>query len=230
MTRAAQPVVVAVAALARREQARLLAHRAVDLLGAQCVGHGVPAVRCVADAELAHVVERHAAALEVLAGALAFRRCECIDVEALRDFVGLVDLLGDAARLGVTALFGDLDAAVAGEGAHGLGEGEVLVLHQETDGIAADLTAEAVERLAFGIDVEGGRLLVVEGAEAYVVPTGLLELYVAPDEVDDVDAAADLADRGFGDSSQPVDSAPPEFAWFLLPVSLLPTGPSGASS
>jgi hypothetical protein len=55
-----------------------------------------------------------------------------------------------------------------------LDEGGAGVLHQEPDGVAVHATAEAVVFLADGVDVEAGRLLAVEGAQALVVGAGLL--------------------------------------------------------
>jgi hypothetical protein len=53
-------------------------------------------------------------------------------------------------------------------------------------------------------DDEGGGLLVVEGAEAFVGAPGGLEAHESPDEVDDVDAVADLLDGLVGNPPQPL--------------------------
>jgi hypothetical protein len=120
--------------------------------------------------------------------------------------------LGDVVRceqaLGCAAIAGaglrDLDPHLAAQGAHRLGEGEVLHLHQERDGVAALLAAEAVEAAAIRADVEGRGLFVVEGTEAFVVGTRLLQRDEASDQADDVDAIADLLDGLFGDPAQPI--------------------------
>ena len=56
-----------------------------------------------------------------------------------------------------------------GEALDRLGEGEVVDLHHEVDGVAALLAAEAVEEPLARADLEGGGLLVVEGAQALEV-------------------------------------------------------------
>ena len=60
-----------------------------------------------------------------------------------------------------------------------LGEGEVVDLHDEVDGVAAILAAEAVVEPLGRADVEGRGLLVVEGAQALeVAATGVAELEI----------------------------------------------------
>ena len=59
------------------------------------------------------------------------------------------------------------------------------MLHQEAEDVAALATAETVEDLPIGVDVEARRLLVVEGRVLPVRP-GLLQIDVAGDEGDDV--------------------------------------------
>ena len=81
----------------------------------------------------------------------------------------------------------DLEADGAGEVLHRLREVDVLVVHQEAEGIAAGAAAEAVVELLLGVHREGRRLLVVEGAAGAVVLAGLLQLHPAVDHVDDVD-------------------------------------------
>ncbi|MGX1120788.1 hypothetical protein RKD37_006151 [Streptomyces ambofaciens] len=57
------------------------------------------------------------------------------------------------------------DAGLAGQALDRLREGEVVDLHHERDGVAALLAAEAVEEPLARTDLEGRRLLVVEGAQ-----------------------------------------------------------------
>src|SRR5690606_5282826 len=75
------------------------------------------------------------------------------------------------------------DAGLGGEALDGLGEGEVVDLHHERDGVAALLAAEAVEEALGGADLEGGRLLVVEGAQPLeVAAAGVAQLEVLGDD------------------------------------------------
>ncbi len=53
----------------------------------------------------------------------------------------------------------------------------------------------------FGIDGEGRRLLGVEGAEALPVLAGPLEVHELADELDDVDAGADLVEELRGEAA-----------------------------
>src|SRR5690606_14978910 len=70
-----------------------------------------------------------------------------------------------------------------GEALDGLGEGEVVDLHHERDGVAALLAAEAVEEALGGADLEGRRLLVVEGAQPLeVAAAGVAQLEVLGDD------------------------------------------------
>ena len=69
------------------------------------------------------------------------------------------------ALLGGGLLFGQVDVVALGEPADGLHIAQVLVLHQEADGITALAAAEALVDAQRGVHVEAGRLLVVEGAQ-----------------------------------------------------------------
>lgn len=78
----------------------------------------------------------------------------------------------DEARFRPTAFIGlrvidildDLDAGAAGEFFAGIGEGEVFVLHDETNSGAAFPAAEAMEGLAARSDVKRGGVFVMKWA------------------------------------------------------------------
>ena len=77
--------------------------------------------------------------------------------------------------------------ALRGDGADGLGEADVLHLHDEGEDVAFFVAAEAVEVAVGGVDGEGAGLFFVEGAEAGVVlRAGLAQLDVVADDADDV--------------------------------------------
>src|SRR5262249_47141697 len=109
---------------------------------------------------------------------------------------GLVD--GDerlAARAGARRLGRHRKAEPRGDDADRLGEREGLGLHHEAEDVAVLAAAEAVVETALLADVEGRRLLAVEGAEAERAPAAPLERHHVRDDVGDARALADVADR-----------------------------------
>ena len=88
---------------------------------------------------------------------------------------------------GVELAFGEGDAALGGDGADGLGEADVLHLHDEGEDVAFLVAAEAVEVAVGGVDGEAAGLFFVEGTEAGVVlGAGFAQLDVVADDADDV--------------------------------------------
>ena len=61
--------------------------------------------------------------------------------------------------------------------------------------VPADVAAEAVEEPLVGHDVEGGRLLRVEGAEAFVAGSGALQRNVLLHDLQDVRLQAEVVDE-----------------------------------
>ncbi len=96
---------------------------------------------------------------------------------------------------GVVGLHVQHDARPFRECAHGLHETQAVLGHQELEDIPVRGTAEAVVGLAGGVDVEGGRLLLVKRAARLEGSGGALELHPRADEFDDVGAVADLLDH-----------------------------------
>src|SRR5882757_10756933 len=93
---------------------------------------------------------------------------------------GLVGLFG-----GVELSLGQRDAAFGGNNADGLGEADVLHLHDEGEDVAFFVAAEAVKVAVGGVDGEGAGLFLVEGTEAGVVlGSGLAQLEVVADDAD----------------------------------------------
>ncbi len=140
-----------------------------------------------------------AALVEELPGDDRVGRRELLGVELLGDLVGLDEPpAGGAARadrLVVAVLATQLDADLLGQALDGLGEGQPVDLHEEGDDVAALPAAEAVEELAGRVDVEGRRLLVVEGAQALQrSPAGALERDVLGHHVVDPRLLAHLGD------------------------------------
>jgi len=198
----AQPVVVT-ARVARRQDAGRLAQLRRDALAAQHADGEVPAVRREADLEALPVLGRETARREIRSPR-AIGAQQLAAIARLQQLVGLVDPLGDA-RFAATR-FGDRDPAVACEAADRLEEAEALGLLHEVEDVSAFVTAEAVERAPVRIHVERGRLLVMEGAEPLVAPARALEGDATPDELDHVDAVANLLDDLVGN---PAHGRPP---------------------
>ena len=82
---------------------------------------------------------------------------------------------------------GSGDAELLGDGADGLGEGDVFDLLDEAEDVAGDSAAEAVEVLAAGVDGKRWSFFAMKGAEAGVVlGAGFAQLDVFADDADDV--------------------------------------------
>ena len=112
-------------------------------------------------------------------------RLQDLDAHAGRQSRASVAVLDDA----------QLDAGLVGQVLDGLGEGQVVVLLQEGDRIAALAAAEAVVETARGGDVEAGGLLVVEGAQSlHGAPAGIAQRDVLSDHLIDACAFADEGD------------------------------------
>ncbi len=145
-----------------------------EALAAQEAREVVPALGAVADAEVlggglveAPLGEEDPAGVRLRGGR------ELLRVPLRGDLVGLDQADALAALVGgvVPALLvAQGDAGLSGEALDRLREGEVVDLHHERDGVAALLAAEAVEESLARADLEGRRLLVVEGAQTLEVP------------------------------------------------------------
>ncbi len=97
---------------------------------------------------------------------------ELLRVPVGGDLVGLDQADAFAALVGgvvAALLVAQRDAGLGCEALDHLGEGEVVDLHHERDGVAALLAAEAVEESLARADLEGRRFLVVERAESLEV-------------------------------------------------------------
>ena len=94
------------------------------------------------------------------------------------------------------ALFGEGDAGRLRQRTHGFGKRHTILLHEEGERVAAHAAPEAMEDALLGIHREGRGLLGVERAQALVVDPRLPQIHEAADELDDVDASADLVEEG----------------------------------
>src|SRR2546425_606912 len=165
-----------------------------DLLGPHEARERVPTLRGQPQAEAACHLGVDAALSQVLLCPVARGLSELVHVEAPRELHRPEEVLAAVVARGA-ALLGERHARLLGEGAHRLGERELVLTHQEAKRVAADAAAEAVEDPLLLIDHEGGGLLRVERAEALPVLAGLLQIHKPIHDVDDVDRRADLVEH-----------------------------------
>lgn len=145
-----------------------------EALAAQIAGEVVPAGRAVADAEVGGGRLVEAALGEELPADLGLRAVQLLGVEAGGRLVRLDQPDALAALVGgvVPALLVPQgDAGLGGEPLDHLRERQMVDLLHEGDRVAALLAAEAVEETLARAHLEGGGLLVVEGAESLEVAT-----------------------------------------------------------
>lgn len=146
-----------------------------EALAAQEAGEVVPALGAVADGEVRGGGLVEAALGEELAAGVGLRVTgQLFHVPVGGDLVGLDQADPLAALVGgvvAALLVPQGDAGLGGQALDRLGEGEVVDLHHERDGVAALLASEAVEEPLARTDLEGRRLLVVERTQALEVAT-----------------------------------------------------------
>jgi len=90
----------------------------------------------------------------------------------------------------------DGDAEALAQRLDGLGEIELFGFADERDDVAGLAAAEALVETLVGIDVEGRRFFVVEGAEALEAGAGLAEGRDPAHHIDDVHAKLQIAETG----------------------------------
>ncbi|MNZ64312.1 hypothetical protein D3C78_824800 [compost metagenome] len=226
------PVAEAVVALAAfgvlDQQAGIDHHLLLQGVGTQVLEQVVPAWRGEAQAEVAGDFPGQAAALEVIHRRLAGRvAAQGLAVELRGGVQQRVQWrVGWLARLVVAAalLAGHFHAGGAGQLLDGLGEVQVVVVHDEAQGVAAGTAAEAVVELLVGADREGRGLFLVERAAGGVVLAGFFQLDARTHHVDDVEAVDKVVDETLG--NQPGHGS--LVIWQL--ASLIAHAPNGASA
>ena len=173
---------------------------ALGLAAAEAPQHLVPGVRRVADAEaLDGGAVEPAPARRSRARALARQR---LGVELRDARHELVERLIGAARACVrAALVRHLEPQARGELLDRLGEGHVIVLHEEAEHGAVRAAAEAVIELLVRAHPERRRLLVVERAAGLELAARLLQLHARADDLHDVRAGDQLVDEVLGDAA-----------------------------
>lgn len=178
------PVAEAVVALATLgvldQQAGVDHHLLLQGIGTQVFEQVVPTRWREPQAEVASDFPRQATALEVvhrcLAGRVAAQRlavelCGGVEQRIERRVGGLAGFLPAAALFA-----GYLHASGAGQFLDSLGKVQVVVVHDEAEGVAAGTTAEAVIELLVGADREGRGFFLVKRAAGGVVLAGFFQL------------------------------------------------------
>ena len=137
----------------------------------QCFTDVVPALRGVANTKISGGHASQTTPLEVGYGHIG--AAKLLPVNRLGTFQGLINAL---IHLHVTAaglLSGHCKTHVFGKGFHRFHKFHALVLHQKRQRGSAFLAAKTMEKLFVRTHGKGWRFLVVEGAQARVVLTGL---------------------------------------------------------
>jgi len=171
-------------------------------VAAQVFVQVVPARRGEAQAEVAGDFAGEAAPLEVVDGGFALRMA----LERLAIKVGgggqqrVQRRIGGLPRFVRAAAFfaRDFHAGGFGQFLDGLGEVQVVVVHDKAEGVAARAAAEAVVELLVGADAERRGLFLVERAAGGVVLARLLHLQARADYIDDVGAVQKVVNKALG--------------------------------
>ena len=204
----AEGVVGLASLLAPLQQTELEQHPFVQSVDRGRLAEGAPLVRRVPQSEAFPRLAADAASLEVGAGRLAALPLP----EPLPEEGGgvLGRLVVGAPRIVAPASRADLahvDSAARAHVLDGVDEAHPPVLHQEGEDVAGFARREIVEERLGGDHVEGGGLLLLEGAESPELPPRLPELDELADDPDDVRPGADLLDDVVRD--HPTGSSPP---------------------
>ena len=80
-----------------------------------------------------------------------------------------------------------------------LGEVQVVVVHDEAEGVTACAATKAVIELLVGADAERRSFFFMEGAAGSVVLAGFLHLHARADDIDDIGAVQKVVNKALGD-------------------------------
>ncbi|MCY1512266.1 hypothetical protein D9M68_467200 [compost metagenome] len=198
--------VVALAGLGVLDQQPRVDHvLLLQAVAAHMLEQVVPTGRGEAEGEVAGDLAREAAALEVFDCGLA----RGVLLQGVPVVVrsggeqGVERGVGWLARAVAAPAFfpWDVHAGALGQVLDRLGEVQVVVVHDEAEGVAAGAAAEAVIELLVRADAEGWRLFVMEGAACGVVLAGLFQLHARADHFDYVGAVQQVVDEALGDEA-----------------------------
>ena len=195
----AKAVIVAVAALAREDEARLL-QRCRRVASTESAEEVVPAVTGRAGSDALECLLPEAPAEEVLPGRCPRRRPQRSG-EVLRRRLHEAEhrLALLAVGAGLEASLGHGHPKASGERLQRLRKARALAQHQELEDVAPFAAAEAVEDRGLLPHVEGRGLLLVEGAQPFPRGAHLLEHDVVGDHLHDVGRPPHLLDESLGE-------------------------------
>ena len=156
----------------------------------------LPSARRVADAEFLRHFAGHAAFLQVFDGARRVLQLLTIILRCLKhDLVQIIALFRLVARLFEFG-FRHLHAGHLREVFHRIDETQAAVLDQEADRGAVCAAAEAVIELLGLADRERRRFFGMKRTAGDVIRAGALELHIALDHIDDVNAVEQVLNEG----------------------------------
>src|SRR5205085_3295422 len=191
---AAEAIVEALLLLARNSEPGSLDELRVDLPARERLAQRVPQVGRVPEPPRFRGLDGDATPLQVIAGDGSTGMFpENALIEDARLFIDLRERRPVRAATRLLRIRGlQVDASLGRQLLRRLAEALAVELHDELDRVAGRAAAEAVEDLLVGDDIEAGRLLAVEGAQAFPVAARLLQADAALHHRDHVDAVAQL--------------------------------------
>lgn len=99
-----------------------------------------------------------------------------------------------------TAFFSrDFHAGGFGQFFDSLGEVQVVMVHDEAEGVTASAAAKAVIELLVRADAERRGFFFVEGAAGGVVLASFLHLHARADDIDDIGTVQKVVNKALGD-------------------------------
>ncbi len=101
----------------------------------------------------------------------------------------------------ITCFIGHFKVVHGGQLFDGFDELELVVVHQKVDGVAVRTAAEAMVKLFFTVDGEGGGFFVMEWTTRVIILALLFQLHPSIDQIDDVGARQQVIDKYAWDSS-----------------------------
>ena len=180
----------------RDDEPRVQHHRLGDTVALQLGAERRAAVGRVAEAELGAGFLVHAADVEIAPGGHAARPRKLRLEPGSRSLHHAVERVAlPLPCLGARVARGQREPRIARQPLHRFREREALVPHDEADDIAVGAAAEAVEEALVLIHREGGRLLLVEGAEPEQFAPAAQEPHAFADHAFQRNACANLVQK-----------------------------------
>jgi hypothetical protein len=93
----------------------------------------------------------------------------------------------------------NLHAGGFGQFFDSLGEVQIVVVHDEAEGVATRAAAKAVIKLFVRADAERRGFFFVEGAAGSVIFAGFLHLHARANDIDDIGTVQKVVNKALGD-------------------------------